>query len=320
MKITNKDVIQSYIMTTAKYDFSVDEKRILLRLVETWQHLLEGKKLSGRIDKTLFGHYELEFPISYFVAEGQTNYNRVKDALRALNEKKFEYEDDKEWSIIRIIEIPYIERREKVKFTLNSKIVDCFLNFTKGYRKFELETSLMFASIYSMRFYELLSGQKSPLIYTIETLKEMFQIEDKYKRAPDFVKYVIDQAKKELDEKSPYSFEYSIIKQGRQFHAIKFYPITIPKNRNTELEKKELVKQVHLSGFLERTERAYLKDLGFSDRQIKNNLDVFLQAKKELDFLYELSLFKGKAREKKNPQGYVINALKGKLKDKGIKL
>lgn len=35
MNINNKDIIQSYIMTTAKYDFSADEKRILLRLVET---------------------------------------------------------------------------------------------------------------------------------------------------------------------------------------------------------------------------------------------------------------------------------------------
>ena len=320
MKITNKDVIQSYIMTTAKYDFSVDEKRILLRLVETWQHFLEGERLNGRIDKTLFGHYELEFPISYFVSEGQTNYNRVKDALRALNEKKFEYEDDKEWSIIRIIEIPYIERREKVKFTLNSKIVDCFLNFTKGYRKFELETSLMFASVYSMRFYELLSGQKSPLIYTIETLKEMFQIADKYKETKDFIKRVIEPAKKELDEKSPFSFEYKVIKQGRQFHSIQFTPIAIAKNRNIELEKKDLIKQVHLSGFMDKTERDYLKKLGFSDRQIKNNIDVFIEAKKNLDFLYELSLFTGITREKRNPQGYIINALKGKLKDKGIKL
>ena len=29
IKITNKDVIQSYLMTVSKYDFSVYEKRIL---------------------------------------------------------------------------------------------------------------------------------------------------------------------------------------------------------------------------------------------------------------------------------------------------
>ena len=136
MKITNKDVIQSYIMTTAKYDFSVDEKRILLRLVETWQYLLEGNKLNCKIEKTLFGHYEVEFPISYFVVDGQTNYNRIKDALRALNEKKFEYEDETDWEIIRIIEIPHIKNREQIKFTLNSRIVDYFLNFPDGYWKF----------------------------------------------------------------------------------------------------------------------------------------------------------------------------------------
>lgn len=320
MKITNKDIIQSYIMTTAKYDFSVDEKRILLRLVETWQSMIEGEKLKGKIDKTLFGHYTLEFPISYFVMEGQTNYNRVKDALRSLNEKKFEYEDENEWEIIRIIEMPRIKHRENVQFTLNSKIVDCFLNFSKGYRKFELETSLMFSSVYSMRFYELFSGQKSPLVYTIDSLKEMFQLTDKYQRAPDFLKYVVDPAKKELDNKSPFSFEYSVIKQGRKFHAIKFYPIVIPKNRDKEVEKKDLVKQVHLSGFLDRTEREYLKKLDFSDRQIKNNIELFVEAKKNLDLVYELSLFIGKTREKKNPQGYIVNALKGKLKDKGIKI
>lgn len=320
MKITNKDIIQSYIMTTAKYDFSVDEKRILLRLVETWQSMIEGAKLKGKINKTLFGHYTLEFPISYFVMEGQTNYNRIKDALRSLNEKKFEYEDENEWEIIRIIEMPRIQHRENIQFTLNSKIVDCFLNFSKGYRKFELETSLMFSSVYSMRFYELFSGQKSPLVYTIDSLKEMFQLTDKYQRAPDFLKYVVEPAKKELDNKSPFSFEYSVIKQGRKFHAIKFYPIAIPKNRDKEVEKKDLVKQVHLSGFLDRTEREYLKKLDFSDRQIKNNIDLFVEAKKNLDLVYELSLFIGKTREKKNPQGYIVNALKGKLKDKGIKI
>jgi len=30
--INNKDLIQSYIITTAKYDFSVPEKRIIYRI------------------------------------------------------------------------------------------------------------------------------------------------------------------------------------------------------------------------------------------------------------------------------------------------
>jgi len=320
MIINNKDIIQSYIMTTAKYDYSADEKRILLRLVETWQYLLEGRQLKGKIDKTLFGHYELEFPASHFLPDGSTNYARIKDAFRSLNEKKFEYEDDECWEIIRIVEMPRLEHREKIKFTLNSKVVDCFLNFTKGYRKLELETVFSFSSVYAMRFYELFSGQKSPLIYTIENLKKMFQIEDKYPRNPDFVKRVIEPAKKELDEKSPYGFEYSIIKKGAQFHSIKFYPVAIPKNRNDELERKDLQKKVSISWDLDKVVREYLRKLGFTDTQVKNNMPLLKSANKELDLVYELSTLVGKTRTKNNSQGYVISTLKGKLKDKGIDL
>ena len=49
MKINNKEILQSYILTTAKYDFSVYEKRILYRLVELNQHLIEGQKLNDKI-------------------------------------------------------------------------------------------------------------------------------------------------------------------------------------------------------------------------------------------------------------------------------
>ena len=42
--VRNKDQIQSYIMTTAKYDFNVYEKRILYRLVELAQCELQGLK------------------------------------------------------------------------------------------------------------------------------------------------------------------------------------------------------------------------------------------------------------------------------------
>lgn len=44
--VVNKDQIQSYIMTTAKYDFSVYEKRILYRIVEMAQGELQGVRFT----------------------------------------------------------------------------------------------------------------------------------------------------------------------------------------------------------------------------------------------------------------------------------
>lgn len=35
--IKNKDILQSYVITTARYDFSIYEKRILYRIIEVLQ-------------------------------------------------------------------------------------------------------------------------------------------------------------------------------------------------------------------------------------------------------------------------------------------
>ena len=43
----------------------------------------------------------------------------------------------------------------------------------------------------------------------------MFSIENKYQDTNNFIKRVVDSAKKELDEKSPYTFHYEKIKTGK---------------------------------------------------------------------------------------------------------
>ena len=84
------------------------------------------------------------------------------------------------------------------------------------------------------------------------------------------------------------------------------------------MEKHDLQKQISLSWSLSSEVRNYLKNsIGYSDKEIKNNLDLFISAQNILpDLMGELALLKGKARDKKNPKGYIINSIKGKLNDK----
>ena len=49
MIIKEKELIQSYILTTAKYDYKVFEKRIFYRIIEQFQFLIEGKELNKNI-------------------------------------------------------------------------------------------------------------------------------------------------------------------------------------------------------------------------------------------------------------------------------
>lgn len=320
MKISNKDLIQSYIVTSAKYDYSVYEKRILYRLIELFQGLTKGQKLNAKIklQKDLFNVSVVTIPVAMFLnGEDDKNYSRVKSALRSLAKKFFEYEDSGEWELISVISEPKIDKySENVRFRINPKVVNAFLDFSKGFSKYELVTAMEFESVYSMRFYELLSGQKKPITYSVDNLKIMFKIEDKYKLTADFFRKVIEPAKKELDRSAPYSFEYKQIKTGRKITAVKFYPISNPEKRDKDIEKRKLIKSTSLNWDLDKIIINYLKEnYVFSDNEIKNNRDLFIEAqnKKDFDLLYFLSDQKRNAASKKNPKGWVINAIKKQL-------
>lgn len=322
MAIQNKELIQSYILTTAKYDFTVYEKRVIYRLVELAQAELQGVKFAGnctKIEHDLFKTVHVTLPIASLLGSDEDkNYTRVKDALQSLQRKIFTYEDDEVWQSISIIALPDIQKRSSyVSFQIHPRVWDCILDFSKGFRKYELKAAMSFKSQYSMRFYELMSGQKTPLVFSVEDLKEMFRVEEKYKRVNDLVRYVIEPAKAELDKVSPYSFDYAPIKDGRRISAIKFYPVYQVEHRDSYLEKNSLQKQVSLSWYLDQDTRRYLREsIGYTDAEIRRNMELFLAAQQLFDLPLELERLMARARDKKNPKGYIINALKGKVRDK----
>jgi plasmid replication initiation protein len=320
MKINNKDLIQSYILTTAKYDYSVYEKRILYRLIEMMQDYTKGKKLNRRysITETLFGDKDVIMPTSAFLKdEKDQNYSRIKEALLSLNKKVIEYEDSNTWGAFNLIERPEIDKiGDCVSFRVSPKIAQAFLDFSKGFSKYELETAMSFESTYSMRFYELLSGQKTPITYSISKLKIMYRIEDKYSLVSDFIRKVVVVAKKELDIKSPYSFEYKLNKAGRKIISITLYPVYKAGNRDVRIEAHKMRKSTSLSWIMDNLTRNYLmQEYFFTEMEIKNNIELFELActHKEFDLLYFLSQNKRNASAKKNPKGWIIGALKKQL-------
>lgn len=313
-KKENREVIQSYILTSAKYDFTIDEKKVLSHLIEMMQPLIEGKKLKGHVSQDLWGTYHFTLPTSFFIDDESIKYGRIKDAIRGLNEKRFEIEDEEGWRIIRLIEMPYLKKRGEIEFYLSKPLVDVFLNFTKGYSKYMLDVSLSLKSVYSMRLYELIANQNRPLTFRISKLKEMWDIKGKaYDRNYNFIKRVIDVAKKELDDKANWSFDYKLIKKGRAFELIEFTPIHYTQRESEEVTRAEAVRMVNLSFFVNREIKQYLTSTcGFSAREIKNNAETI----KAFGTLYgdmareKITEIWGRARSARNPKAYLIGTLK----------
>jgi len=319
MKVTSKELVQSYVLTTAKYDFSVYEKRILYRLIELAQADIQGKKLDRMyiVGETLFKDKIITMPLRAFMKdEKDRNYSEVKKALENLRNKTIEYDDGNLWQLIGIIEKPKFERNSGMAtFEIQPMIWDAILNFSKGFSKYELQTAMSFDSIYTMRFYELFSNNKNPLTFTIEQLKERFKIADKYKNKPtNFIKYVVQKAKEELDKKSPYSFEFTPLKTGRKITAIKFYPYEIPANKTDEIEKKKAVMQMSSSWIIPYEVTRYLKQkYGFDEKGIRANIELFKKAYKEFDLLKFLAEIHHSAQKAKNKQAYAIGAIRNYL-------
>ncbi len=96
---------------------------------------------------------------------------------------------------------------------------DLTINFTKIF----IKDIKQFKSIYSHRIYQLMMQFSSTgfVIISLDELRTMLLLKNKYPKAKDLRKRVIDVAMAEINETSPYSVEYELIKQGRAFKNLK---------------------------------------------------------------------------------------------------
>lgn len=331
--VVNQYQIQSYVLTTAKYDFSPYEKRLLYLLVQLAREYYQEetselkfprdcKKLISVKGRDLV---EITIPLASMLAhDGDKNYSCVKKALKNLASKGFEYEDtDSEtWQFINIIAYPEITKREgNVTFMLNRKIWECCLDFTRGYRKYELTIAMKFKCSYSMRFYEIVSNQKKPIRFSIEHLKEIFCISDKYKLNADFRRKVLDSAKKELDACSPYTFNYEFIKEGKKVKTVVLYPVHQPQFEDPDLLKDSLRAKTSLSWDISRDIINLLKNEGgFTESELERNRDLIIQANKlfSIDFEAKLKAMIHRSHDyADNEKAYIMGALKKAVGNEG---
>lgn len=337
-KFRDTESLQSYILTTAKYDFSIYEKRVLYKLVEIAQSQVKGldfPKDCRKIDHDLFDFITIEIPYSSLLSKEEqleqdekkrnTNHALVRAALRALQTKIVEYEDKKTWESLSIIANPkYKKYSDKVSFIIDPRIWDVILNFSKGFRAIELKYTLWFSSVYTMRFYELLSRQTT-LEHTFEELKEWFGLKDKYQGKDgikDFRKKVIEPAQQELKDKAPFYFEYAPIKKdgSRKINAFKFHVVHKPELQE-QIDHTKAKMQVSVRNFISREEKMYLmENFGFTEDGLRANNELFEEYVKWFDLLGDVAIIKAKmsSLERKgstigSPQGYLINSLKKKL-------
>lgn len=311
-----REVIQSFLITSARYKFSVYEKRILSKIITSMQPMIEGKHLHGRVERTLFGDIKVEYPLT-FITDDDTNRVQYQEALKALATKGIEFENEKVWQFCNIIQSPkIIKNKGIVNFTICTEMVDLFLNFSKGYSKYILEISLKLRSVASCRLYELISNQPTTLKYKIDNLKKLLGAEN-YLNG-NFIQRILIPAQKELNEVANWSFDYKLIRKGRRYEYILLYPINYKEREPQEVQEQDLQRRTNLSWYAQKDVRDFLtKTCNFSQRELKNNKDTLSKfctifandAKGKLMEIWSRS------QDKINPKAYIIKVMKLEIED-----
>ena len=331
-EIISKEVVESYIFSTVRHDFGIYSERLLLRLVELAQREIRGLDFKGgtsigKVEIGEWGDAEVIIPVKDILSgEDDKNYSKAKTAVRNLMGRFLEYEDEQKYRATQILnEVDVDKVAGKMVIRVNRNIWKAMLDFSKGFRKYELETAVKLRGKYSLRIYKLVSKQSEPITYSISDLRQMWGLTEKYKKVDDFVKNTIVAAKEALDRVSPYSFDYILnaaksaeVNKGRKgrpaITSVTFFPVKRMANETTDAVRK----RVDPSLLLDRELYMMLKNKFYFDAQgIKANITLFDTAQKECDDILDfLDGIAPAALRAANVQGYVINSIRKHLKEK----
>lgn len=202
-------VVMSKKLAESRYSMSLTERRLLF---------IAMSKIHP--DDMEFG--VLEFSVSEYsalltdsgvgVGRGGQLYQDIKDGCKSLLARLVEINQGKGWRGFQWMseaEIDGDTGKVKLKFHENMRPFLLYMLENKGYTKFMLRYALPLTSMYAIKFFELFHKEvwethpTHRLTMTIEEIKEVMMLpEGKYERVVDLRRYVIDQATKEINQKT----------------------------------------------------------------------------------------------------------------------
>lgn len=309
MKLT-----QSFVFSVANGAASLYELRIIFRVVEYAQPVLKGLYLAQNLTQLShnYDNVKISIPISTIVADTSHNYEKVRDACRNLMTRVFEIYDASNQSYFAtpiIYNFSCIKGEGILHFYVARRVFDAILDLRRGYCQFELNIANSIKSSNAARMYIIMCSQTNPLSFSIDYLKRMFGVEDKYKQTRDFIKRVIEPAKNELDAMCVSSFAFEPIKTGQKVTSIQFTPI-----HRREHTAEELAAMIPITAMIDTELKIFLINaFGFTVKELgahKILLEQFSKIPYKFDILYSL---RDRVRRKNKSKGYVIEAMRGEL-------
>lgn len=220
---SEKKIKQHNTITSGRYDFSACQLDVLFMLLAT---LDESDELGKQ--------YHIRVRDIELITGRKWNYQQLKEGNEGMMSRVFEVQMPQGLrQIVLFTTIQYLDGTGSFYMKINEDARPYFFDLKNNFTLLELKSVLSCSSKHAKRLYSLACQWRGTggHTYSIGELKEMLGLKDPKGKEPEqyamisnFQKYVLDVAKKQINEETDIVFDYELIKtRGRSFDAIKLF-------------------------------------------------------------------------------------------------
>lgn len=310
---------QHNAITTARYEYSELQLDIFFYLLSIL-----------RKDKT-DGVYEIVVKDLSALTGKEYKYGYLKQATEEMGSRMFEVSTPKSYEQLWMFQrVKYVIGEGRIEVRLSDDIKPYLFDLKDNFTSFELYAALRLGSKYAKRLYTLCSqwnDKGETPVYKIPELKKMLSLLDdkgneQYKQIGEFKRFVLDEAKKQINEHTDLQIDYALYKRGRSFQSVSFTIKRQPLAIVLPVGDKSIKGGSALAGISDnqyQNTRLLLEKWSIKRadlvNQIMNSVELIQEVNK---FAYEVQT--GKVKVEKNVAGYLLIRLglkqpKGKEKD-----
>lgn len=201
----NKPILlaQSNALTQSRYDFNPIEKRCLYQIIrEVRKRFIDSN--TGQRD--LFNNMRVVLSSDQLAeCSDKSNMKKVYESLKRLRKRDVEIENEDIWMNTGYVTmVKHNKRENNYEVEVSSEIMPYLVALAENFTSYDLTVAITLKSSYSQRFYEFCCQYKNrankTFFFSVEELKKMLMLEDKYPNSADFKAKVLDVAQKELKE------------------------------------------------------------------------------------------------------------------------
>ena len=295
----NKLIYQHNVITSGRYDYSACMLDILFMV-------LSGLEV-GKLEYTIHVQ-DIEA-----ITGRKWNLKQLREATESIGSRMFEIETHEQIRQIWLFSnVDYILGTGSFTVGINPKASPYFFDLKNNFTALQLKSVLNCSSKYAKRLYAIACQWRSvgSKRFEIEELKKMLGLIDKkgneqFVEITAFKKFVLEIAKKQINENTDIEIDFELKKRGRSFHWITLH-INSQKFKQLEIE---FDKSIDIQKF-----KSKLMAYGFNEEQA----ELIATQEKEKDFDILITELNEKVRTRKLAVNKSIAYLVGIYQKKGV--